>query len=205
VVLGKRYAQEGNDQARAVLEDLARHPATAEHLSRKLVRHFVGDEPPPAAVARIVKVFRDSEGSLPEVHSALTELPEAWNSKPSKYKTPHEFIVSAYRATEIVPRGEQQASAALTLLGQRPYQPGSPAGWPDTASQWDGSSGLLKRVQWAAKLAVAAASAERTPVLLATQSLGTALSERTRLAITRAASDAQGFALWLASPEFLRR
>jgi uncharacterized protein (DUF1800 family) len=205
VLLGKRYAQEGDAQVRAVLNDLARHPATAEHIAHKLVCHFVGDEPPAAAVARISKVFRDSEGSLPEVHAALAELPEAWNAKPSKYKTPHEFVISTFRAVGFVPERPQQAAGPLQLLGQAPYRPGSPAGWPDAASQWDGPDALLKRVEWAAQLSANLSAAKRAPLELATQSLGAALSERTRTAIARATSAAQGMTLWLASPEFLRR
>ena len=38
----------GVEQGRAVLADLARHPATARHIARKLARHFVAetDRPP---------------------------------------------------------------------------------------------------------------------------------------------------------------
>jgi uncharacterized protein (DUF1800 family) len=203
-LLGKRYGQEGESQVRAVLNDLARHPATAEHIARKLVCHFIADEPPAAAVTRIAKVFRDSDGSLPQVHAALVDLPEAWSSKASKYKTPHEFVVSAFRAASFMPQNPQQAVGPLQLLGQAPYRPGSPAGWPDTASQWDGPDALLKRVEWSAQLGTNL-SARHAPLDLASQALGEVLSERTRTAIARAASAAQGITLWLASPEFLRR
>ena len=50
VVLGRNYADSGVDQGRAVLADLARHPATAQHIAEKLARHFVADEPPPPLV-----------------------------------------------------------------------------------------------------------------------------------------------------------
>ena len=51
--MGKRYGQEGEAQARAVLLDLAASPATAQHLATKLARHFAGDDPPPALVDRL--------------------------------------------------------------------------------------------------------------------------------------------------------
>jgi uncharacterized protein (DUF1800 family) len=41
------YAQPDIEQGRAVLADLARHPATAEHIAFKLAHHFVADEPSP--------------------------------------------------------------------------------------------------------------------------------------------------------------
>ena len=56
-IMGKHYAQDGEAQARAVLADLARHPATARHLATKLARHFVADDPPPGVVARLEKAY----------------------------------------------------------------------------------------------------------------------------------------------------
>jgi uncharacterized protein (DUF1800 family) len=49
-VLGKRYTEDGIDQARAVFKDLSRHTATAVYCY-KLVRHFIADEPPAAAAS----------------------------------------------------------------------------------------------------------------------------------------------------------
>ena len=50
VFLGKTYTESGQAQGEAVLTDLARRPETANFIATKLVRHFVADDPPPAAV-----------------------------------------------------------------------------------------------------------------------------------------------------------
>lgn len=204
MILGKRYPQDGPAQARAALRDFAAHPATATHIATKLVRHFVADQPPQNAVERIAKVFRDSAGHLPAVHRALVDLPESWQATPAKFKTPHEFVVSAYRSCGFVPDRPQQITATFQLLGQRPYTPGSPAGWPDTAAQWDGPDALLKRIEWAAQFGERM-GARVNPLQFAADSLGSTLNERTRTAIARASSTAQGVALLLASPQFMRR
>jgi uncharacterized protein (DUF1800 family) len=203
-VLGTRYAQEGLAQPRAILNDLATHAATAQHIATKLVRHFVADEPPRAAVDRVARAFRDSEGDLPTVHRALLEAPQAWSAAALKFKTPHEFVISAFRMFDFVPAQPQQVVAPFQLLGQRPYTPGSPAGWPDRADQWDGPDALLKRIEWASAVGDRIGAGSQ-PLTLAAQSLGDALGERTRTAIARAASPAQGVTLLLASPEFQRR
>lgn len=203
-ILNQSYKEDGAKQARAVLKDLARHPATATHIATKLVRHFVADDPPAAAVERVAKVFRDTSGHLPKVHAALIELPQAWQAAPVKYKTPHEFVVSTLRCLDFVPAAPQQVAAPLQLLGQRPYSPGSPAGWPDTTAQWDGPDALLKRIEWVTRVGERLGDRAK-PLPLAESALGAALSERTRMAIARAASAAQGTALLLASPEFMRR
>ncbi len=204
LVLGKRYGQDGIAQPRAILADLAAHAATATHIATKLVRHFVADDPPAAAIGRLARAFRDSGGDLPTVHRALIELPEAWDRPPTKFKTPHEFVVSTFRTLDFVPSEPRQVLAPFELLGQRPYSPGSPAGWPDTADQWNGPDALLKRIEWATAVGERVGTLA-APLDIAEQALGESLQDRTRTAISRAASAAQGVTLFLASPEFQQR
>jgi uncharacterized protein (DUF1800 family) len=203
-LMGRRYAQSGVAQPRAVLDDLAHHPATATHIATKLVRHFVADDPPSEAVERVARVFRDTEGHLPAVHRAVVELPQAWEAAPRKFKTPHEFVISTLRGIAFAPDKPQQIAAPFQLLGQKPYTPGSPAGWPDTAAQWDGPDALLKRIEWATQLGDRL-RARVKPLEVAADALGEALGDRTHTAIARAASASQGVTLLLASPEFMRR
>lgn len=203
-ILGRTYSDAGYSQGKAILEDLARHPSTAKFIATKLVRHFVSDEPPAKAVEKIAKVFTESDGHLPTVHRAVIELKEAWREQPVKYKTPHEFVVSAFRALDFFPKQPQQVLSAFDALGQRPYTPGSPAGWPDTANQWDGPDALMKRIEWTATFANRLGS-KVAPLELGAQIFGATLSDHTRTAISRAESGAQALTLLLMSPEFQRR
>ncbi|MDY6947307.1 MAG: DUF1800 domain-containing protein [Pseudomonadota bacterium] len=203
-ILGKSYQEEGVAQPRSVLRDLAVHSATAQHVATKLARHFIADDPPRTAIDRLAKVFRDTNGDLPSLHRALVESPEAWRQAAIKFKTPHDFVVSTWRMLDFVPQQPQQILAPFQLLGQRPYTPGSPAGWPDTAGQWDGPDALLKRIEWANSMGKRMGSKVQ-PLEVGAQSLGSVFAERTRVAISRAESGAQGMTLLLASPEFQRR
>jgi len=69
-----------------VLADLARQRATARFIATKLVRHFVADDPPPAAVERVAHAFLKGGGDLPTVYAALIEAPEAWDADMRKFK-----------------------------------------------------------------------------------------------------------------------
>jgi len=204
-ILGKTYPQENMAQGEAVLRDLAAHPSTATHVATKLARHFIADDPPPAAVERIARAFRDSGGDLPAVHAALLECPEAWERPLAKLKSPIEYIVSCLRALPAARAADNRALLlALHEMGQRPYAAPSPQGWPDTAQAWAGADALWKRIEWSGILAARLGS-RLDPLALARETYGEALSEPTRLAIERAESRQQGLALWLASPEFQRR
>jgi uncharacterized protein (DUF1800 family) len=204
-ILGRTYAQEGMAQGELILRDLAAHPATARHVATKLVRHFIADDPPPAAVERVARAFTDSGGELQVVYAALVGSPEAWAQPLPKLKQPIEFIASALRA--VPPAREAKPEAlflALREMGQRPFFPPSPQGWPDTAAAWANADGLWKRIEWSTALAERVGT-RVDPLAIAESTYGPALSEATRLAIMRAESKQQGLALALASPEFQRR
>ncbi|MGC2033680.1 MAG: DUF1800 domain-containing protein [Steroidobacteraceae bacterium] len=202
--LGKTYYQSGRRQGEAVLADLAVHPATARFIATKLVRHFVADDPPPAAVERVARVFIKTGGDLPRVYAALIEAPEAWDADMRKFKTPEDFVFSTLRALSATPQKPEDVVRAFDLLGQRQYTPGSPAGWPDTAKSWDGSDALLRRVLWASRVA-GRYEQGLDPADLALSCLGAYARPETVTALRRASSAAQGLTLLLMSPEFQRR
>ncbi len=204
VVLGQHYPDTGYDQGVAVLHDLASNPSTARFIATKLARHFIADDPPRKAVDRIARAYMASGGNLPAVYLALIESPEAWTEPLAKYKTPSDYIVSTFRGLQIPADAGRAPLAPFELLGQRTYAPGSPAGWPDRRADWDGSSALMKRIEWADAVGQRVGN-RRDAADLAFQLLGGTLSSATRTAISRAASGSQAVTLLLAAPEFMRR
>jgi uncharacterized protein (DUF1800 family) len=203
-ILGRKYAQSGLDQGEAVLRDLAVHPSTARFLATKLARHFVADEPPSELVDKLVATYLESNGNLGAVYQALVQADEPWREVHTKYKTPHEFVISTFRAFNHVPRDTRFVVRALEMMGQTTFRPGSPEGWPDTAEQWGGADGLYKRIEWCNTVARVVGSKAK-PAELGDAILGPALSATTRKSISRAESGVQGLTLLLASPEFQRR
>jgi uncharacterized protein (DUF1800 family) len=204
VVMGVRYDQRGKEQANRILADLAAKPQTARFICTKIARHFVGDEPPPALVARLQAAWTASRGDLAKVAEALVAAPEAWTPRPEKFKTPYEFVVSSYRAAGVQPTPFDKLAPILTSLGQKPFSPPSPKGWPEDAQSWAAPDAIVKRMQFAQGFS-AAAVGDRDPRTLAADALGERLSPETAKAIARAESRPEGFALLLMSPEFQRR
>jgi uncharacterized protein (DUF1800 family) len=204
VLLGKSYQQQGMDQGVAALRDLATNPHTARHIATKLARHFIADDPPAVAVDKITLAFEQSRGDLATVYRALLESPEAWNPPAVKFKTPAEFLFSTYRALDLPVGGKRRDLQAFELLGQRNFQPGSPAGWPDRSVDWDGSAALFKRLEWAQALGQRLGS-ERNALQVADSALGAAMHAETRRAIERAQDGSQALTLLFSSPDFMRR
>jgi uncharacterized protein (DUF1800 family) len=169
-----------------------------------LARHFAGDDPPPALVDRLAKAYLRSGGDLAALYRTLIESPEPWAPRPLKFKNPWEWSVSALRAVGSRELDPKMAANVLRQLGQPTWQPGSPAGWDDIGASWAGPDALVRRVEVAQRIADKAGSTIDARALAEKLYPGS-LSEATRTAIARAESPAEGLALLLVSPEFVRR
>jgi uncharacterized protein (DUF1800 family) len=203
-VLGRTYADGGEQQARAILHDLVASPATAQHIAAKLARHFVADDPPPALVQRLADTFARTSGDLPSVYRELVRAPEAWQPANAKFKSPWEWSVSSLRALGRPSIPSPQATNLMNQLAQPVWRPGSPAGYDDLTATWAAPDALLRRVEVAQRIAAQAGNAVDARAL-APRVLPGALSEQTATAIARADNGAVALALLLVSPEFLRR
>jgi uncharacterized protein (DUF1800 family) len=197
-VIGKSYRDTGVEQGRAVLADLARHPATARHIAFKLARHFVADDPPPALVAKLEQRFNETEGDLYEVSKALVAAPESWSEERVKIKRPSEWVVAYLRAARFT--GDiRLMNGTMNRLGQPLWRPPAPRGFPDENATW--LDGLSHRLDIANNFAQRNAEQLNAAALLDT-ALGPLASEETRRAVARAESKPQALTLVLMAPEF---
>jgi uncharacterized protein (DUF1800 family) len=201
-VVGKDYRDTGIAQGRAVLNDLARHPATARHIAVKLARHFIADDPPPALVETLTTTFIESDGDLWKVSKALVTAPEAMAPERLKIKRPGEWVLSYLRAEGFNMVDPRNLVPTLNRLGEPPGRPPSPKGFPDDNGAWLES--LSHRLDTANAFAQNNA-ARVDPNDLLEIALGPLASAETRQAVARAESKQQALTLALMAPEFQRR
>ncbi|MHC4042636.1 DUF1800 domain-containing protein [Bradyrhizobium sp. 23AC] len=201
-VLGKRYEQEDVEQGRAVLRDLAVHPATATHVATKLARHFIADEPPPALVEQMARAFRDSDGDLKQVATLMVSSDEAWRAPPSKLKRPGEWVVGMVRAIGITQVDPVRFTGGQELLGEALWRPPAPKGYPDDEASWIDGVGR--------RLDVANNFAERITGMADPQAIiedvfASQIAPEVKQAVGRAESRQQALALLFMSADFQRR
>ena len=204
MIMGKRYGEGGEGQARAVLHDLATSPATAQHIGFKLARHFVADDPPQPLIDRLARAFTQSGGDLPTVYRALIEAPEGWAPGPGKFKTPWEWSVSALRGLGRRDVGEMDIAPMVAQLGQPVWRPGSPAGYDDVAASWAAPDALMRRVELAQRFATNLGGQTDARQLVGALLPGS-VSPATTTALAQADDPSGALALLLVSPEFQRR
>ena len=204
-VLGRSYEDSGEQQARAILHDLATAPATAHHVATKLARHFVADDPPAELVQRLANTFARTGGDLVSLYRELVASPQAWLPVQAKFKSPWDWSISSLRALGRREMPPMQSISLMNQLGQPVWRPGSPAGYGDIASTWASPDALIRRVETAQRLAEQAGNSVDARTLAPRVLPGGALGEATAGAIDRAESGSTALALLLVAPEFLRR
>lgn len=204
VIMGKRYSDTGGKQGLAVLDDLARHPSTAQFIATKLARHFIADNPPQAAIENIAKAFRDSDGDLAAVSYALVDLDAVWAEPIPKVKNHYEFFIAVHRAIGTKKLRPNNFQRPLREFGQLPFTAPSPAGWGDVAADWISPEALMRRIDWVRSLS-ASYTAMANPEAFLDDIIGPVVSEDTRTWVSRAPSPDNGMALIFSSPEFQRR
>ncbi len=203
VILGHTYADSGPDQASSILLDLARHPSTIRHVSRKLAIHFVGDQPPQAVTDSMEKAWRRTDGELRAVVEAMLLRPQVWEAPMAKLRPPIEFVMATCRTLD------QEMSAPgllrdIEAMGQPVFSATSPKGWPDENDAWVSPDGVKTRLDWSLNVAAQAAG-HQDPRRLADSLFGVELAAATRRAIARSESPKQGIAIFLMAPEMQRR
>lgn len=194
------------------LEDLAINPATATHLARKLVVHFIGPAPRPALVAEMARAYLETDGSLASLYEVLVDSPAAKMTEFPKIRPPFEYVATVLRALDFEAEAILNANAndtrklgkALETMGQRPFKPSGPDGWPEDAESWITPPQLAARIAWVGQAARTHAS-ERDPRALMQAVLGDTAPPSLSFAVSGAETKWEGVALLLVSPSLMRR
>ncbi len=198
-VMGTPFAEGGEAQGEALLDMLAAHPATAQHIADKLVRHFVGDKASPTLVQTVAKRFHETDGDLRETFMTLVKAPEAWSLAPAKVISPYDMAICCERVLALNTDPKKVVNFAR-VLGQPLWTPRSPNGFPDTDMAWAAPNALVKRFDYALQLAGQPKNPPE-PMELANALFGPALKPDMQTAIKRAASRREALAMIVMSPE----
>lgn len=150
-ILGQRYS-DGEAEGVKAIRALCRHPSTARFVATKLARHFIADEPPPAAVDALAKRFADTQGDLREVSRTLVQLDAAWSEDAFKFRTPQDWLVAVLRSRNLRQPGDAPLEI-LRQLRQPLWAPPSPKGYGDLERDWADPDSLLNRAELSRTLA----------------------------------------------------
>jgi len=193
-----------------ILEIVTTHPSTALHLSTKLCRRFIADEPPAGAVKEVAAAFVRSRGDIRETLRALFATTDFQEQRGNKLKRPFTFIVSASRGTGARTDADMQMIDYLNRMGHAPFSYPTPDGYPEAAAPWLGT--LLWRWNFAVALSENKIKGTRLEMEALRKNAGGdaglmshLLGRKATAEETKAYHDSgAGLALMLASPAFQR-
>ncbi len=221
IFLGRQVHGRGLAEVNEVLDILARHPATAHFISRKLAIYFVGDSPSNALIERMSQTYLSSDGQVNEVLRTLFTSPEFRSSLGHKFKDPIHYVVSAVRLAyddkTILNAGPM--INWLNRMGEPLYGHQTPDGYSLTQTAWASSGQMSTRFEIAKALGSGNAGLFHTetpqineraafPQLanaLYYQSWQPTLRTATLAALDQAVSPQEWNIFLLASPEFMNR
>lgn len=155
LVLGKYIPadQEDMKDGRDVLDLLAYHPGTARHISRKLARRLIADNPPDSVVEAAASVFmeyRHAPDQLKRVVETILLSPEFRATWGAKIKRPIEAAIATMRALNAeftrLPGGIQWM---CSMMGQAMFERRPPDGYPDVKEAWANTMSMLYRWNFA--------------------------------------------------------
>ena len=220
-LLGRTVEGEGLDEVDTALDTLARHPATARFISRKLATFWLSDAPPPALVERMAATWKATDGHIAKVLETLFTAPEFLQSPANKFKDPMRYVVSSVRLAydDKVVLNVGPMLNWISRMGEPLYGRPTPDGYPLVASGWDSAGQMATRFEIARAIGSGSAGLFKTegpqptekpafPQLanaLYYQAVQGTLGTATRAALEQAGSPQEWNTFLLASPEFMLR
>jgi len=152
--LGHTIKGRGFAEVDEALDILARHPATAHHVARRIAIYFVADVPPNSLVDRMADAFQRSDGDIASVLRAMAEAPEFAAAQPVKFKDPFRYVLSAIRLAydEKVILNTAPIQGWLSRMAEGLYNHQTPDGYPLASDAWSGPGQLALRFEIARQI-----------------------------------------------------
>ncbi len=220
-LLGQPMQSRGLAEADEALDRLARAPATARFVSRKLAVYFVSDDPPQALVDRMAAAFTGSDGDIAITLKALFESPEFTASLGRKFRDPVHYVMAGVRLAydDRVALNVNPMLGWINRMGEPLYGHETPDGYPLNEAAWASAGQMNTRFEIARAIgangAVLFRADDKAPLekpafpqlaeSRAVRAMQGGLSADTREALAQAKNPQEWNTFLLASPELMRR
>jgi uncharacterized protein (DUF1800 family) len=221
VLLSHSIKGRGLAEVDEALDILARHPATATHLSRQIATYFVSDNPPDSLVQKMAQAFKATDGDIAAVLNAMVHAPEFTATlKPgSRFKDPMQYALSAVRLAydNKVILNTAPVQNWLNRMGEGLFNHETPDGYSMSSASWNGPGQMMVRFEIARQIGSGSAGLFKPdlpnavdqpafPLLqnaLYFNGLRQTLGPATLTTLDKAISPQDWNALFLSSPEFM--
>ena len=212
VVMGKTFLS-GPKALRNLTNMLAKDDFTAQHLSKKLAIHFIGENASKGEVKIIYDTWKKSNGDLAEVHRATLKVAQATKNK--KFLWPSTWMFQSIRVSGARFIKENKSDGGfgsikndgrldfepmgiLQEIGHNFWAARQPDGYSEKKLDWVSTEHLDRRIRIASRIfrAGPSRSGEEIADLLD-------FSDKTKLVISKGRSSEEKFIIALCSSDFM--
>ena len=220
-LLGQPLRAKGLAEVDEALDRLARQPATATFISRKLAQYWLADEPPQALIERMSQTFIRTDGDIAETLKALFLDPAFSQAVIVKFKDPMRYVISAIRMAydDKVILNAGPILNWLNRMGEPVFGRQTPDGYSLKGADWSSPGQMATRFEIAKAIGsgnaglfksdgpppVERAAFPQLSNALYHQSIAHTLSISTRKALDQATSPQEWNTFLLSSPEMMAR
>ena len=164
-VLGQSFKQKGFSSENKLIdaiEFLCAHPETPKFICKKLVKHFVCDEPTEEMVNPLEEAWIKTNGNLPAVYKELIKVVYQETGRQKKFLSPETWLLQCVRMSGAnwppsvedmkydfkskPSKKARQAEWLMNDMGHNLISPAQPNGWPDTEAEWLSPELLIRRL-----------------------------------------------------------
>jgi uncharacterized protein (DUF1800 family) len=140
----------GNFNTNACLDIVAKHPSTAQFISKKLFEFFVHDDPPPSELDRLSAIYFKTHYSIRELVRGVLTSPSFYSEKAlySRIKSPVQYTVMAVKTLDLPYRWMQDMQDYATNMGQQLLNPPNVKGWKP-GKNWINTNTMTARLNFA--------------------------------------------------------
>lgn len=165
-VLGRSGNLDGTD----VIDLLIPHPATARRLATKLFKLFIHDNPTPAQIEPLAKIYLASGYEIRPLVRAILTSPDFFTDAAylAQVKSPVEYVIGALKQLSPSATNLSALPDELRRMGQELFNPPTVFGW-NGGLEWINSTTMLARMNFAGALAESRGSAGVNPALILAQ------------------------------------
>ncbi len=137
------------DRVLTLLEALAAHPSTGEHLARKLAESYVSNPAPEALVRSLGRVYAKTGGDMQSLLLSLAQSGEFARS-PRRVATPLDFALRVSRAASIT--DTSLLADFLRRSGMGLFDHSTPDGYPAEDANYVSSNAMMQRWRFAQRV-----------------------------------------------------
>ncbi len=148
-LLGQPLQGQGMAELDEALDRLARAPATARFVTRKMAAYLVGDAPPPALLQAMADRFQQTDGHIGAVLQTLFTSEAFQASLGTRLRDPVQYVMAGLRLgySDRVLANPDPALSWLQRLAEPLYGRVTPDGYPLDAAAWTSSGQMAVRFE----------------------------------------------------------